>query len=67
MACMACAFAPRGDSQLDLHHLDPISEGQRRTRLEDLAVLCANCHRFAHSVEPPMGVEGLRLAVGGVD
>ena len=56
MTCMACEFTPRVDSQLDVHHLDPVSEGVRKTRLEDVVVLCANCHRLAHSTVPPMVV-----------
>ena len=35
-------------SQLDVHHLNPIAEGTRNTTLNDVAVLCANCHRLAH-------------------
>jgi Rad3-related DNA helicase len=59
--CMnpACGFIPKVDSQLDVHHLDPIAEGQRRTRIEDVAVLCANCHRLAHATEPPTRNEDL--------
>lgn len=34
--------------QLDVHHLDPVSEGVRRTTLKDVTVLCANHHRQAH-------------------
>jgi Rad3-related DNA helicase len=34
--------------QLDVHHLDPVSEGLRRTTLKDVRVLCANHHRQAH-------------------
>ncbi|WP_201496456.1 hypothetical protein [Rubrivivax sp. A210] len=64
---MACAFAPPVESQLDVQLLDPISEGQRRTRLKDVVVLCANCHRLAHSVEPLLGVEGLRRVVQAED
>jgi 5-methylcytosine-specific restriction protein A len=60
---MACGFTPRVESQLDVHHLDPIAEGQRRTRLEDVVVLCANCHRLAHSLEPPMGLVALTEVV----
>ena len=52
--CMACGFLPKVDSQLDVHHLNPIAEGQRRTRIEDVAVLCANCHRLAHANQPPL-------------
>jgi Rad3-related DNA helicase len=33
---------------LDVHHLDPIAEGVRRTTLKDVTVLCANHHRQAH-------------------
>jgi Rad3-related DNA helicase len=33
---------------LDVHHLDPIAEGVRRTTLDDVTVLCANHHRQAH-------------------
>jgi len=33
---------------LDVHHLDPVSEGVRRTSLKDVTVLCANHHRQAH-------------------
>ena len=58
--CMSCQFIPRTDSQLDVHHLDPIAEGQRQTRLEDVVVLCANCHRLAHSTQPPVTLEKLR-------
>jgi 5-methylcytosine-specific restriction protein A len=47
--CSACGFVPQVDSQLDVHHRDPIAEGQRRTTLADVVVLCANCHRLAHA------------------
>ncbi len=33
---------------LDVHHLDPVSEGVRRTTVKDVTVLCANHHRQAH-------------------
>lgn len=54
--CMRCGLVPRVESQLDVHHRDPIAEGQRRTTLADLAVICANCHRLVHSVSPPMPI-----------
>ena len=55
--CMRCGLVPRVESQLDVHHLNPIAEGgERRTTLADLAVICANCHRLVHSVSPPMPV-----------
>lgn len=57
---MACSFLPKVESQLDVHHLDLIAEGVRKTRLEDVTVLCANCHRLAHSAAAPIGVNELR-------
>ena len=34
--------------QLDVHHLNPVSEGVRRTTLADVVVLCKNHHADAH-------------------
>lgn len=34
---------------LDVHHLHPISEGVRKTKIEDVTVLCANHHRLVHA------------------
>jgi Rad3-related DNA helicase len=60
--CMACDYVPRVDAQLEVHHLRPLAEGgERMTNVAtDLAVLCANCHRLAHSAKPPLTVEALR-------
>lgn len=60
--CMACTFVPKVDGQLEVHHLDPIAEGERKTRLDDVAVLCANCHRLAHSAFPPLTLAELCAA-----
>ena len=59
--CMGCEFLPRTSNQLDVHHKDPIAEGARKTKITDLAVLCANCHRLAHSRKPPLSIEEIRL------
>ena len=48
MKCARCSFVPTVMIQLDVHHKHPIAEGVRRTTLNDLIVLCANCHRLAH-------------------
>lgn len=40
-----------GDSIFDVHHLRPLFEvGLGKTKIEDLALLCANCHRLMHRV-----------------
>jgi predicted HNH restriction endonuclease len=33
---------------LDVHHLDPVAEGERKTKLADVTVLCKNHHAEAH-------------------
>lgn len=61
MQCMACGFQPKTTNQLDVHHLKPVAlGGERITSLADVAVLCANCHRLAHSQQPPLAVDALK-------
>jgi 5-methylcytosine-specific restriction protein A len=55
LRCDACfKVNPTTDSRLDdvifdAHHLIPLSiQGQTKTRLGDVALLCANCHRIIH-------------------
>jgi 5-methylcytosine-specific restriction endonuclease McrA len=60
--CMSCDFVPKVDSQLEVHHLFPLADGgERVTKIQtDVAVLCANCHRLAHSASPPLPLSVLR-------
>lgn len=44
--CMDCGDANL--HRLDVHHLDPISEGHRKTTLKDVVVVCKNCHADRH-------------------
>jgi 5-methylcytosine-specific restriction protein A len=55
LRCDACQTTnPTADSRLDdaifdAHHLIPIStQGSTTTKLRDVALLCANCHRLIH-------------------
>lgn len=64
VVCKACGMIPKVDMQIEVHHLDPISEGERNTTLDDLVPLCANCHRLAHSERPPIPLERLRAMHG---
>lgn len=68
LACEACGLNPvdrygdRGSGAIEVHHTKPLHllrEGDR-TRLEDLAILCANCHRVVHASKPWLAVEELR-------
>ena len=37
------------DAQFEVHHVNLLSKsGERNTRLSELALLCANCHRLLH-------------------
>ena len=50
----------------EVHHRVPLADGdsERETRLEELAVLCANCHRAIHRLGPEMPtVEELRRRI----
>lgn len=55
--CEACGFdfshkyGPLGNGIIDIHHTIPVHTlGQsQKTRLEDLVLLCSNCHRMVHS------------------
>jgi hypothetical protein len=37
-----------GNGFIECHHKIPINQGERITKLEDLALVCANCHRMLH-------------------
>lgn len=70
IACEACGFdfaeryGDRGRDYIEVHHTVPLHViGPSRTRLQDLALLCANCHRMIHVSEPWLTVEQLRALV----
>jgi len=56
--CMACDFdfeetyGELGKGFSECHHLYPLSMNKKNrvTKLEDVAILCANCHRMIHRV-----------------
>ena len=55
VCCKICGLKPDPNLSKDLaeavfeaHHLLPLELGERKTRLSDLALLCANCHRLLH-------------------
>lgn len=68
--CEACDLDPiamygaRGPAVIECHHTRPLSDGgERRTRLEDLMLLCANCHRVVHRATPWLDADALRALV----
>ena len=71
LACEGCGFdfsAPdgaRGLGYVEAHHINPLREMEEgaETRQDDLALLCANCHRMVHRHEPWLSLEELQLLV----
>lgn len=55
------AYGKRGDGFIECHHTRPLHVMQdgERTKLQDLALLCANCHRMIHR-SPWVSVSDLR-------
>lgn len=67
LACEACGFdfeevyGDRGSGYIECHHVVPLHEaGEGRTKLSDLALICANCHRMIHRSAPWPTPEELR-------
>jgi 5-methylcytosine-specific restriction protein A len=68
LACEACSFefrsryGERGTDFIECHHTRPVEtlvEGSR-TKLSELAVLCANCHRMVHARRPWLSITELK-------
>jgi len=68
LKCEACDFTTRdmfpdlGGEVCEIHHRLPLAAALQavETHVEDLAVLCANCHRAIHRTRPMMSVEDFR-------
>ena len=66
--CEVCNFdfvetyGERGSGFIECHHTMPVSkmEPGRKTKLSELALVCANCHRMIHSKRPWLEVEQLK-------
>lgn len=70
IACEVCgfnfgvAYGEHGLDYCEVHHRVPLHEsGQTTTKLEDLAILCANCHRMIHRRNPWLTVDELSALV----
>lgn len=69
LECEVCAvdfereFAGIGLGFCEVHHLRPVaslSESGPSTDLNELAVVCPNCHRMLHRKAPPIEITELR-------
>jgi hypothetical protein len=68
LECEACGFTTQAifpglnGEVCEIHHRLPLAEAPEplTTRLEDLAVLCATCHRAIHRTNPLMTIDQFR-------
>jgi 5-methylcytosine-specific restriction protein A len=70
LACEVCGFdfeevyGERGAGYVECHHVVPLHEaGEGKTKLRDLALICANCHRMIHRRAPWPTPAELRAAI----
>jgi 5-methylcytosine-specific restriction enzyme A len=59
LQCEVCDFdfartyGALGEGYIEVHHVTPLHiSGRRETKLDDLACVCANCHRMCHRSRP---------------
>lgn len=60
LLCEACTFdfwtfyGPRGEGYIECHHVRPVYalKPGEKTHIDDLALICANCHRMIHARRP---------------
>lgn len=71
LRCEACSFdfgmkyGERGRGFIEAHHVKPVhtlTPGEK-TRLEDLALVCSNCHRIIHARRPWLTIEELKKVI----
>jgi len=68
LRCQVCGFSfaekygSRGGKFIEAHHLIPLARLQRarETKIADIALVCANCHRMLHNGNGSLTLEQLR-------
>lgn len=68
LVCEVCGFdfekiyGVRGKGFIECHHIKPISEIEdaQKTTLDDLALVCSNCHRMIHKSRPWLSISELK-------
>lgn len=71
LCCEVCDFnfekfyGKHGEKFCEIHHLTPLHKSDRNTetKLSDLAVVCSNCHRIIHRMDPMPSISELKRLV----
>lgn len=71
MQCEVCGFifentyGELGKDYIECHHIVPLSEidVQRETKISDLALVCANCHRMLHRKKTLLSIQDLKKII----
>ncbi|TXE14896.1 HNH endonuclease [Psychroserpens burtonensis] len=55
-------YGELGTDFIEAHHTIPVSEmkAEHKTKIEDFAMLCANCHRMVHKKRPWLNINELK-------
>jgi putative restriction endonuclease len=69
--CEACGFdfqnfyGEIGEDYIEAHHIKPISQikEEEQTSIEDLVMLCSNCHKMIHRKRPWLTKENLNKLI----
>ena len=56
-------YGPIANEFIEVHHKEPIHEGERETTKEDLICVCPNCHSMLHRLDPVLSPEDLKLRI----
>jgi HNH endonuclease len=58
-------YGTRGRGFIEVHHIKAVATlvENSTTKLEDLALVCANCHRMIHAQKPWLSIEELRATL----
>lgn len=73
LLCEACEFdfnvkyGALGFKYIECHHKTPLSNftGNSKTTIDDLALVCSNCHRMLHRSIDTLSVESLKRLIAG--
>ena len=67
--CQICGFdfnqvyGEIGVNFIEAHHTVPVSRGERKTKIKDIAMVCSNCHKMLHRKRPWLEMEQLKNLV----